>query len=80
VFAAMSPYYNHPWLLNLLSKLLQGQPDVLGLLRDNPFPEEPPAFVRVRHYIYRFTGPGGKGLVETRIGRRIPAAAFAARS
>ncbi len=57
-FAAMSPYYYHPWALNLISKLLHGQPDVLGLFRDNPFPDQPPVFIRVRHYIYRFTGPG----------------------
>jgi len=59
-FAAMSPYYYHPWLLNLIAKLLQGQKDVLELLRDNPFPEAPPKFIRVQRYRYRFSEAGEK--------------------
>lgn len=60
-FAAMSPYYQNPWLLNLIGCLLRGQKEVLGLLRDNPFPEAPPKFIRVRHYLYKFTAPGEEG-------------------
>jgi hypothetical protein len=59
-FAAMSPYYQNPWLLNLVGKLLQGEPDALGLLRENPFPLRPPTHVRVLHYVYRFSAPGEK--------------------
>jgi hypothetical protein len=60
-FAAMSPYYHHPWILNLINKLLLGQKDVLELLRDNPFPEAPPKFIRVQHYVYHFTDAKEKG-------------------
>jgi len=60
-FAAMSPYYQNPWLLNLINKLLRGQKDVVDLLRENPFPEAPPKFIRVRSYHYRFTEPGEEG-------------------
>lgn len=60
-FAAMSEYYRHPWLLNLISKMLQGQEDVLALLKDNPFPKKPPQFIRVRLYRYHFTKPDEPG-------------------
>lgn len=59
-FAAMSSYYRHPWLLNLIAKLLAGQPDVIALLGYNPFPDKPPKHIRVVRYIYRFTDPGEK--------------------
>ena len=54
-FAALSPAYAEPWLPRLLYGLLGGDPDVLSLLRTNPFPDQPPASVRVRRYHYRFT-------------------------
>lgn len=60
-FAAMSSYHHNPWLLNLINKLLQGQKDVLALLRENPFPEAPPKFIRVQHYSYKFTDAGEEG-------------------
>jgi len=54
-FAALSPAYAEPWLPRLLYGLLDGDPDVLSLLRTNPFPDQPPASVRVCRYHYRFT-------------------------
>ena len=54
-FAALSPGYAEPWLPRLLRGLLTGNPDVLRLLRVNPFPGRPPASVRVVRYRYRFT-------------------------
>ncbi len=54
-FAALSPGYAEPWLPRLLRGLLTGNPDVLRLLRVNPFPGQPPASVRVVRYRYRFT-------------------------
>jgi hypothetical protein len=56
-FAAMSPYYEHPWFVNFMAKLLQGDNAVLGLLSTNPFPEHPPRYVRARLYEYQFTTP-----------------------
>jgi hypothetical protein len=54
-FAALSPAYAEPWLSRLLQALLTGDPNVLRLLRVNPFPGQPPARVRVSRYRYRFT-------------------------
>ncbi|MBO0775375.1 MAG: lipase maturation factor family protein [Actinobacteria bacterium] len=54
-FAALSPGYAGRWLVPLLQRLLAADRDVLRLLRVNPFPAAPPAFVRVRRYEYRFT-------------------------
>jgi lipase maturation factor len=53
-FAALSPAYA-AWLPAFLVALLDGDRAVLRLLRHNPFPDTPPAFVRVRRYRYRFT-------------------------
>jgi len=56
-FAAMSTPTEHPWFQVLLLKLLQGDQATLGLLRANPFPNEPPRWVRAQLYRYRFTTP-----------------------
>ncbi|MDX1586241.1 MAG: lipase maturation factor family protein [Balneolaceae bacterium] len=56
-FAAMSrSYRRHPWFEPLIAKLLANDPNVIGLLKDNPFPEEPPQYIRAQMYLYRFTG------------------------
>jgi hypothetical protein len=47
----------HPWFLRLLEKLLVGEEATLGLLARNPFPEEPPRYVRAVRYRYRYTTP-----------------------
>jgi hypothetical protein len=54
-FAALSPGYAESWLVPLLHRLLTADRDILRLLRSNPFPGAPPAFVRVSRYRYRFT-------------------------
>jgi Lipase maturation factor len=54
-FVPLSPGYARPWLSRLLQALLTGDPNVLRLLRDNPFPGRPPAFVRISRYRYQFT-------------------------
>src|SRR5262249_17590943 len=56
-FAAMGRYTEHPWFVNFVAKLLQGDRDVLGLLRSNPFPASRPRYVRARIYEYHFTTP-----------------------
>jgi hypothetical protein len=40
-----------------LGKLLENDRPVLRLLRDNPFPDRPPKFVRALLYEYHFTTP-----------------------
>jgi len=54
-FAAMSSPVDHPWFVPFLIKLLQNDSATLKLLRRNPFPHGPPAFVRARLYRYRFS-------------------------
>jgi hypothetical protein len=41
--------------MRLLERMLEGSPDVLALLRDNPFPDRPPQYVRALLYDYRMT-------------------------
>ncbi|MFI9583605.1 lipase maturation factor family protein [Streptomyces sp. NPDC052236] len=54
-FAALSPVYALPWFVPFIGKLLDNDPATLKLLRTNPFPTSPPAYVRARFYRYRFT-------------------------
>jgi lipase maturation factor 1 len=54
-FAALSDYRAAPWFTNFMVRLLQGSPDVLGLLGKNPFPNAPPKFVRAELFDYSFT-------------------------
>jgi hypothetical protein len=54
-FAAMSSYQQHPWFVNFMAKLLENDKPVLGLLKSNPFPDQPPKFVRAQIYEYHFT-------------------------
>ena len=54
-FAALGDPRQNPWIVNFLIRLLQGTPEVLGLLRTNPFTEGPPIFIRARSMDYRFT-------------------------
>ncbi len=56
-FAAMSGYQDYPWFVNFVAKLLEGDKDVLSLLRSNPFPAQPPRYVRALLYEYHFTSP-----------------------
>src|SRR5438046_10082044 len=41
-FAALNPEGARDWLVPLLRHLLQGTPEVLDLLGENPFPSGPP--------------------------------------
>jgi lipase maturation factor 1 len=59
-FAALGDYRKDPWVLHFLARLLEGRPEVLGLLGHNPFPDAPPHYIRALVYEYRFTTPAGK--------------------
>ena len=60
-FAALrGNYRNTTWFLDFMGALLQGKPEVLQLLAENPFPETPPRYVRATLYNYRFTDIGTK--------------------
>jgi lipase maturation factor 1 len=54
-FAALGTYEQHPWFTSLCTRLLQGTPSVLALLETNPFPNDPPKFLRALKYEYEFT-------------------------
>jgi len=41
--------------VNFMIRLLEGSPDVLALLGQNPFPAAPPQYVRAQVYDYHFT-------------------------
>ncbi len=56
-FAAISPHYAYSWLQPFMLRLLQNDAATLRLLRANPFPDDPPQYVRAQLYRYRFTTP-----------------------
>ncbi len=61
-WAAWFPWSKLPgrneWVPHFIWKLLHNDPGTLGLILHNPFPEEPPAWIRVSVYRYRFAEPG----------------------
>jgi lipase maturation factor len=54
-FLPLSPAYGERWFPAFLSRLILGDPAILRLLRNNPFPDRPPIYVRARLFHYRFT-------------------------
>jgi hypothetical protein len=54
-FAAMSNYYEHPWFISFLNKLLAADSATLSLLERDPFHGERPEYVRAQLYEYHFT-------------------------
>ena len=46
------------WFLGFAEALLRGRADARSLLVVDPFPEDPPRFVRARLYLYRFSSLG----------------------
>ncbi len=57
-FAAMEDPRSNPWLIHLIAQLLRNDPGALSLLANNPFPGQPPRFIRAELYEYHFTHPG----------------------
>nr|VFJ88885.1 MAG: Lipase maturation factor [Candidatus Kentron sp. LFY] len=45
------------WFERFLWRLAQNEPTVTALLEENPFADEPPRFLRILAYRYRFTTP-----------------------
>ena len=60
-FVPLSPDYQRRWFLSLTQKLLQGNRVVLSLFSDNPFPAQPPRFIRASFYRYQFAPRGSRG-------------------
>ena len=59
-FAALGSYQDNPWFENFCVRLLQGSPNVLALISKNPFPKQPPRFLRAQLYDYLFTSPADR--------------------
>jgi hypothetical protein len=57
-FAAMAQAEDEPWMLHLVWKLLHADPGVRKLLAHDPFGDDPPKYVRVMRYRYRFAPLG----------------------
>ncbi|PSR55678.1 membrane protein [Adhaeribacter arboris] len=75
-FAAMSSPEEYPWTLHLIWKLLHNDPGVVGLFAHNPFPQQPPRYIRAILYRYTFAEPGnppGHWWKRERVGIWLPA-------
>ncbi len=59
-FAALGTAQENPWLMLFMQRLLENSPAVIALLGNNPFPHEPPKYVRAVVYDYRFSSPEEK--------------------
>lgn len=56
-FAAMGSLQRNRWLYDFVYKLLQNDPLILRLVEKNPFPLDPPRYIRIRHFLYKFKNP-----------------------
>jgi lipase maturation factor 1 len=54
-FAALGSARRNLWFGRLMVRLLEGSDDVRGLFAKDPFPDEPPRFIRARFYRYWFS-------------------------
>ncbi|MBI4348287.1 MAG: lipase maturation factor family protein [Elusimicrobia bacterium] len=54
-FAALGTCEQNRWFVMFLSRLFEGSAPVRALLANDPFPDEPPRYLRTRFYEYRFT-------------------------
>jgi len=54
-FLPLGKYRYDAWLSNFIYHLLKGTPEVLALLRENPFSQQPPLYVRTLMYEYTFS-------------------------
>ncbi|NIP37983.1 MAG: lipase maturation factor family protein [Candidatus Dadabacteria bacterium] len=54
-FAAFGDYRRNHWFVNLMYRIGEGSPQVLGLLKHNPFPDSPPKYLRAQVYDFKFT-------------------------
>jgi uncharacterized membrane protein YphA (DoxX/SURF4 family) len=54
-FAALGRVEQNSWFLRLEYELLKNSPPVVALLEKNPFPQQPPKYIRAQLYQYHFT-------------------------
>lgn len=60
-FAALGDPRAEWWFGHLLQRLLENSPPVVDLFERNPFPDEPPRYVRALLYDYHFTDAAQRG-------------------
>lgn len=53
-FAALSDYRTQIWFQSFVVKLLQNSSDVLSLLKESPFPDKAPLYIRAERYRFTF--------------------------
>lgn len=66
-FAALGRVENNPWFVQFLQKLMEGSPEVLGLLAEDPFPGQRPRFARAKLDHYTFTTFGDESKAWWRV-------------
>ncbi|MDP3504392.1 MAG: lipase maturation factor family protein [Myxococcales bacterium] len=78
-FASLGTCSQNPWFLSFQLHLLQGTPEVLALMRVNPFVTTPPKYLRSTTWEYRFAPLNQKGVwwQRTETGPYCPALALA---
>lgn len=54
-FLPFDDFESETWFHQFLYHLLKGTPEVLKLIRYNPFPNQPPRYIRALMYDYRFS-------------------------
>ncbi|XP_071961241.1 lipase maturation factor 1-like isoform X1 [Antedon mediterranea] len=60
-FAAFQSYQQNNWLVHLAGKLLANDEATMTLIDHNPFKhQDPPQFIKVEHYGYKYTQVGSK--------------------
>jgi len=56
-FASLSTVRRNPWLVALMRQILLGSPEVLRLLKTDPFEQEPPRYLQAAFFDYHFSDP-----------------------
>lgn len=59
-FLPFTNFHSAGWFQNFLVHLLKGTPEVIALLRKNPFHDKPPKYIRAVTYEYVFSTPEEK--------------------
>lgn len=63
-FAALGNYQRNPWFVSFCVRIMQESKPVLDLLKENPFPNKPPQYLRARLFNYEFTNHSEKSTLE----------------
>src|SRR5437660_2947584 len=80
-FAALGTVQQNPWFIRLALCLLEGKRDVTQLFAHDPFPNQPPRYVRAILYRYRFTTANERGQTgawwrREELGEYLPTVSF----